>query len=342
MHYPRALGTVSLRGDAPLSWGHDLAPAEHDDVHSVFFVPVPEEAGGAVEVKAIRSDGAWAAGRNLVLASGDDFEIRPSFDGKKGALQPWTELGAGAPLRFRVLLPPSYAEQPDARYPVVYAQDGQALWSDGTDPFGVWSLDATLDELWSLGCVEELIVVSVETDRARLDQLGPVPDPKLGGGRAAEHLERIVSELKPHVDRTYRTQAARETTAALGSSMGGLFAFYAAWTRPDVFGNAICLSGAFWWADRWAVKIAQGGVCPAPRPLVYLDSGASREEFDRDANELDGRHHTRAMERALIAHCYEPGEDLHVLAFPGQVHGADAWARRIAIPLQLVFPHRNG
>ena len=89
------------------------------------------------------------------------------------------------------------------------------------------------------------------------------------------------------------------------------------------------------------MKLAQAGVCPAPRPLVYLDSGASRLEFERDTNAIDGRHHTRALERALIGHCYEPGDDLHVLAFPGQSHDADSWARRIAIPLQLVFPYRE-
>jgi hypothetical protein len=48
------------------------------------------------------------------------------------------------------------------------------------------------------------------------------------------------------------------------------------------------------------------------------------------------------MERALIAHCYEPGGDLHVLTFPGQAHGAGAWAGRIAIPLQLAFPRSDG
>ena len=340
VHYPRTLGTVSLRGEKPLDWDVDLLPVEHDATRAVFVVPV--EMGEAVDAKLMRSDGTWATGRNLVLAAGDDFEIRPSFDRRTGALEPWMHLNGASPLRFRVLLPPSYAEQPGARYPVVYAQDGQSLWSDGEDPFGVWQLDQILDELWSLGCVAELIVVSIDTGTTRFDHLGPVPDAKLGGGRGAEYLERLVTELKPHIDRVYRTLPAPATTACLGSSMGGLFAFFAAWTRPDVFGNAICLSSAFWWADRWAVKLARGGVCPAPRPVVYLDSGASRAEFENDENARDGQHHTRAVERALIAHCYEPGDDLHVLAFPGQGHDARAWAGRVAIPLQLVFPRRDG
>lgn len=339
VHYRRALGDVFLRGDAPLGWGTNLSAVERAEDHCVFVVPVAP--GSSLEVKLIRADGTWAAGRNLVIAGGDEIELRPAFERKIGALEPWSELSGPTALRYRVFLPPSYTEQPDARYPVVYAQDGQALWSDGTDPLGLWRLDNTLDELWSLGCIQELIVVAVETAVERLDLLGPVPDPVLGGGHAAEHLERIVSGLKPHIDRAYRTQPGSKTTAILGSSMGGLFAFYAAWTRPDVFGNAICLSGAFWWADRWAVKLAHEGVCPVPRPFVYLDSGAARAEFNADESARDGQHHTRAMERALLAHCYELGDDLHVLTFPGQTHGALAWSGRIAIPLQLVFPHRD-
>ena len=34
----------------------------------------------------------------------------------------------------------------------------------------------------------------------------------------------------------------------------------------------------------------------------------------------------------------DTANDLHVLAFPGQPHAAGAWAARIAVPLQLIFP----
>ena len=79
---------------------------------------------------------------------------------------------------------------------------------------------------------------------------GARPDSKYGGGRAAEHLEAITSVLKPRIDAELRTRVGREDTALIGSSLGGLFSFYAAWTRPDVFGKAICLSSSFWWANR--------------------------------------------------------------------------------------------
>ncbi|MCY2958847.1 MAG: alpha/beta hydrolase-fold protein [Planctomycetota bacterium] len=190
--------------------------------------------------------------------------------------------------------------------------------------------------------MQEIIVVSIETTTRRLDRLGPVPDADHGGGRAEDHLAAMVGELKPHVDRTLRTRTGPKSTALLGSSMGGLFSFYAAWKRPDVFGSAVCLSSSFWWADRWAIRHAQSGTCPSPRPLLYIDSGAACSALDRDANARDGQHHTRAMERALVGHCYEPGKDLHVLTFPGHRHDSTSWAARVAIPLQLVFPRGHG
>lgn len=340
--YPEHFGRVFLRGDAPLHWGEDLEPTSREGDRSIFDVPIP--LGHSLEVKLVRDDGRWAAGRNLVLLRGDVIELRPSFASESGGLGPWyTHPIAGrAPLRFRVLVPPSYAEQPELRYPVIYAQDGQSLFSDGSDGFGEWDLDLVMSELWSLGSLGEVIVVAIETAEHRLDWLSPVKDRDHGGGRGDEHLAAIVDHLKPHIDRTLRTQPEARSTAVLGSSMGGLFSFFAAWTRPDVFGSAICLSSSFWWADRWAVRKAEEGFCPIPRPRLYLDSGASRSALERDANARDGQHHTRAMERSLVGHCYEPGQDLFVLAFPGHRHNAASWAARVAIPLQLMFPRGDG
>jgi enterochelin esterase-like enzyme len=124
----------------------------------------------------------------------------------------------------------------------------------------------------------------------------------------------------------------------LGASMGGLFSFYAAWTRSDVFGRAACLSGSFWWANQSMVREVQKGVCPVPRPWLYVDSGVAKNMFEGDANLVDGFHHTVALRNALVTHCYAPGANLHVLAFTGVRHDTASWAARLAIPLQLLLP----
>jgi predicted alpha/beta superfamily hydrolase len=247
-----------------------------------------------------------------------------------------TTIGEGeGQLSYQVLLPPSYSEQDSKRYPVLYASDGQALWASSEDPYGVWRLDETLNGLLDLAVVQELIVVAIRTAERRLERLSPVADPAYGGGEAALHLRAITDALKPRIDAELRTRPGREDTGIMGSSMGGLFAFYAAWTRPDVFGKAICLSSSFWWANRALIRAVD--VAPSPRPAIYLDSGAALHADEPNPSAHDGFHHTRAMYRALGRAGYTAA-DLHRLTFPGQDHSAASWAARISIPLQLLFP----
>lgn len=347
VRYPRSRGEVVLRGNSPpLDWEKDTLPESADEDVSAFRVPVPP--GKTVEVKPFRTGGRspdsapgkWATGSNLILAARDVIEVAPTFERDTGPLLPWHEVAIpnADSMWIRVMLPPSYDEHNTTRYPVIYAMDGQALWSDQHDPFGVWNLNLALDDLWRLGVTQDFILVSIHTGGERLSKLGPVPDAHYGGGQGEAFLKSIVDVLVPCIDKSYRTQATREGRALLGSSMGGLFSFFGAWTRSDVFGNAICLSSSFWWADRWLVQRVQEGGCPFPRPRLYLDSGATASPFEEDANLRDGHHHTRAMMRALLEHCYESEDDLHVLAFPGHLHGASSWGARISIPLQLLFP----
>jgi predicted alpha/beta superfamily hydrolase len=338
--YPRHRGRVAIRGGgAGLSWHSDRAPDRVEDDVSWFTFAV--DHGTPVELKLVRDDGAWMAGRNVVVGCGDDLTLYPAFEGEKPPLLDWEflPLPTGT-LRFRVQLPPSYREQDGLRYPVLYAHDGQSLWSDSTDPLGNWRLDRVLDELWDLGALAEIIVVAIDNSVDRVGQLGPVADPSYGGGGGRHYLHALVDHLKPHIDTRLRTRREPSATAILGSSMGGLFSLWAAWTQPAVFGAAICLSPSLWWCDRFALRMIETGPCPHPRPRLYLDSGAASSAFAEDASTRDGMHNTRAMYRALVTHYPTGDAELDVLAWPGQGHDAASWAARVAVPLQLIFPGR--
>jgi predicted alpha/beta superfamily hydrolase len=340
--YPLRPGSLRLRGSgAGLDWELDRAPDELDGETSVFHLEVPR--GEAIELKIVRDDGVWMVGRNAVIGCGDTLELDPTFDRAGGRLTETQELAVpgGRTLRYRALLPPSYDEQPGLRFPVMYVQDGQAVWSDSQDPFGRWGLDTVLDELWELGAIAEVLVVSIETSIERLTLLGPVRDPDYGGGEASEHLSSVVDMLKPRIDETFRTRPERGSTTLMGASMGGLFSFYAAWERPEIFGGAICLSPSFWWADRFLIRRVSGGTCPMPRPRVYLDSGAAASSHEADSATRDGMHVVRAMHHALVVHCYEPEDDLYLLSWAGHRHDPSSWAARVAVPLQLFFPRRS-
>ncbi len=331
--YPKERGAIGLRGStAPLSWTRTTPPTATLGDRSVFELAIAD--GETLDIKLVRGNDEWAHGRNYTLHAGDHLHLRPAFERTTCKLLPSVTLETKPwPLRYRVLLPPTYDEQRSRHYPVLYAQDGQALWSTSTDPFGVWTLDTVIDQLLEIGVMSELIVVGIETSEARKDRLGPVPDPMHGGGRAAEHLSTMTSVLKPRIDKEFRTRVGRDDTAVIGSSLGGLFSFFAAWTAPEVFGKAIYISSSFWWANRYMVRAA--GMAPSPRPTIYLDSGVG---IHADAAAQDGFQHTHAMQRALTRAGYTNGDDLHRLAFPGQHHSTAAWSARVAIPLQLLFP----
>jgi predicted alpha/beta superfamily hydrolase len=334
--YPPHRGVIGIRGShAPLSWEETTPPTtSHGDRH-VFDLRVPN--GETLELKLVRDEDEWAQGRNYSVHAGDHLHLEPAFEHAGSSLLEIRQIGTGeSALSYDVLLPPSYGEQESKRYPVLYAQDGQSLWTSSNDPFGVWGLDATLDQLLDLAVIDEIIVVSVHTAESRLERLSPVPDPEHGGGGGAAHLSAIADVLKPLIDAEFRTRPGRADTCVMGSSMGGLFAFYAAWNRPEIFGKAICLSSSFWWANRHMIRSIDAA--PTPRPTIYLDSGAAVHAEELRASAHDGFHHTRAMHRALGRVGYQPGVDLHRLTFPGQAHDASSWAARVSIPLQLLFP----
>ena len=58
----------------------------------------------------------------------------------------------------------------------------------------------------------------------------------------------LAEELVPWVRKNYRVTSLPGATTLAGSSYGGLAAAFAAMEHPELFGNVLSQSGAFWWA----------------------------------------------------------------------------------------------
>ncbi|MEO5619182.1 MAG: alpha/beta hydrolase-fold protein [Candidatus Eisenbacteria bacterium] len=138
-----------------------------------------------------------------------------------------------------VYLPPSYAADPERRFPVVYVLTGftgrgRMLLND--DPWSP-SIDERMDRLISSGGCGEMILV--------------MPDcfTRFGGSQylnstaTGRYMDHIVEELVPFVDREYRTLAGREHRGVMGKSSGGYGAWVAAMMRPGTFGAMASHSG---------------------------------------------------------------------------------------------------
>jgi predicted alpha/beta superfamily hydrolase len=195
----------------------------------------------------------------------------------------------------RVYLPPSYEREPERRFPVLYLHDGQNTFSTvGTNVafgWGNWELDKTVDTLCASGKMQEIIMVAVDCSAERyLDYRGPAyrysdselkevkrPPPTPGDNLHYEKYTRfLIEELKPKIDREYRTLSGAANTGVMGSSMGGLCSLALAWEHSEIFGKAASLSGAFQVERTNFLSNVLRAHRGKPKPIrIYLDSGTT-------------------------------------------------------------------
>jgi enterochelin esterase-like enzyme len=137
---------------------------------------------------------------------------------------------AGAPVSYHVYVPPAYQDKPERRFPVIYWLHGS-----GGGAAGIVPLARQFDAAMRASLARPALVVFVNG----LAQ-GMYVDSK-DGLRPVETI--IVSELIPHIDRTYRTIARREGRLIEGFSMGGYGAARLGFKFPELFG-AVSILGA--------------------------------------------------------------------------------------------------
>nr|WP_246627829.1 alpha/beta hydrolase-fold protein [Paenibacillus oenotherae] len=174
--------------------------------------------------------------------------------------------------RIWVYLPPNYNES-NANYPVLYMHDGQNLFDDSTSFSGEWGIDETMERLAAKNPDYHMIVVGIDNGGdSRLDEYTPFNN----GGK---YVEFLANELKPYIDKHYRTQSDPGHTYISGSSLGGYISLFAGLERPDVFGNIMAFSTVY--------EIGRGAFFVHVNSLssdrlaasrFYLDIGAKEEE----------------------------------------------------------------
>jgi predicted alpha/beta superfamily hydrolase len=338
VHYPAGSHTLALRGDgAGLDWSTGVALAGGADDTYTFSI-----AGLAApfECKPLLDDATWSRGPNYKIAPGATVDLDPHFTTVAGSVSKlmasFHSTVLGNDRAIWVYLPPSYAENTRARFPVLYMHDGQNLF-DPALAFGgnEWKVDETLDAAAEDGSIEELIVIGVENTSGRIYEYTPTTDPSTaGGGGGDKYLALLVDELKPQVDAMLRTIPDRAHTGLLGSSLGGLISAYAGVKRPDVYGIVGAMSPSTWWNND--VIIGDVGTMPTTaRPArVYVDSGDSGNSNDDVTN-------TNMLAATYVNLGYTTGVDfLHVVQAGGQ-HNEVYWAERLPGALQFLFGART-
>ena len=232
-----------------------------------------------------------------------------------------------------VYLPPGYQPRAARRYPTMYLQDGQNLFDKATSIGEEWRADETAQGLIEAGDIEPIILVGIyNMGDKRVDEYAPTAVEGKGGGKADDYGRMLVEEVKPYIDRKYKTLPSAASTALGGSSLGGLLALHLSLKYPTAFNRIAALSPSIWWDDRFIVRAVQS--LPAKLPLrIWLDAGTGEGE------EVLGD--VRALRDALVAKGWVPDHDLRYVEAEGGQHNEQSWAARFGDVLRFLYPRKK-
>ena len=208
----------------------------------------------------------------------------------------YTPKGKNRPLH--IYLPEGYYRSQE-RYPVMYFFDGHNLFLDE---------DATYGKSWGMAQFlanwpKDMIIVGIECGHEGYERLSEyLPYFAVGnfsrfepwGGKT---MDWIVNEIKPMIDREYRTIPFRECTAIGGSSMGGIMSLYAAVHYNRWFSKAACVSSAMGFCmEPLFGDLQESAISPDTR--IYLSWGtreAGRKRHDCGDRSSETYHRNKAV-----------------------------------------------
>ncbi|MDB5705935.1 MAG: alpha/beta hydrolase [Sphingomonas bacterium] len=254
-----------------------------------------------------------------------------------------------APPHIVVWLPPGY-DKDKRRYGVVYMQDGQNLFFPERSGFNkVWAADKSVLRLIAKKAIAPVIIIGVDhPGAARYRQYFPQKlygpaSPKLqeqfdrlakGPITGDAYLKFLATELKPVIDRDYRTRPDAAHTAVIGSSMGGLISCYAFTEYPKIFGRAACVSTHWPLADPADVGPYKPEVAALWRRYLTKNLGSPNGRklwMDHGTETLDAHYGPwqEAIDADLTRLGWRPHRDFESRSYAGAAHEENAWAARL-------------
>ncbi len=251
-----------------------------------------------------------------------DFQVLPQVGSK--FLKP--------PRDVIVWLPPSYSRNKRLRYPVIYMHDGGNLFDPNTSFGGVdWGIDEAMSEGVAKGDLRQAIVVAIGNTQDRMSEYTPFPDPKHKGGDGENYAKFLVEELKPLIDKKFRTRPGQVDTFIGGSSLGGLISLYIGISRRDIFGGIIAMSPSIWWANGRIIDWLLQNQVGEFKGKIWVDMG-TREGEEAIAN-------TKRLAATMAGQVPE-FKGFVYKEFVGGTHSEGAWRKRMPLILRHFIGNR--
>ena len=212
----------------------------------------------------------------------------------------------------------------------LYIHDGQNIY----DPEAIWGGWRLQDSL-----PDKILAVAIDNNAERLYNYTHTTD-KINdveiGGDADEYLSRIEKEVLPQVAKMYG-----ETTikGVMGSSLGGLLAFYTIYRYPQLYKMAMSLSGTMGWGSfalNNKTMIDLFRAVGKRANYLYLDSGGGGSCIDSDGDGIlddgdswDNYATNIQMRDTLLELGYQMDVDLWHWYEANAPHNEAAWAGRV-------------
>lgn len=236
-----------------------------------------------------------------------------------------------------VYLPPQYEKEPERRFPVLYMHDGQNCFNEATSFAGEWQADETAQRLIEAGEIPPIIIVAVaNAGEDRMAEYTPTADERYPeGGHGGKYAKFLMTEVKPFIDKTYRTLPDKPNTGVCGSSLGGLISLYIAAEYPDEVGLCGSVSPSLWWDDRQMIRSIQADSKWTKSCKIWLDMGTAEAVEKKGDGPVAG---SRALSMVLIGAGRKPERDFKYMEVRGGEHNEPAWAKRFDKILKFLFP----
>ena len=172
------------------------------------------------------------------------------------------------PQAYLIYLPRCYDEKTDEHYPVLYLLHGQTYTDDQWIRIGAVNV---LDNLILSGETQPFIIIFPD------DRYWNLPP-------GAAFGERLVNDLIPYIDSTYRTLPDREHRAIGGMSRGAGWAFRLGFSRWDLFSAIGLHSLAVLQSDVSKLGNWISVIPPSSYPAIFMDIGNDDQELGMARN----------------------------------------------------------
>lgn len=239
---------------------------------------------------------------------------------------------------LHIYLPDDY-ETSEERYPVTYFFDGHNLFFDEDATYGkCWGLKTFLDQ-WD----KKMIIVGMECSHTGYDRLSEYSPYRPNWGWLSdtvalgdETYQWLVNDIKPMIDREYRTWWHREATAIAGSSMGGIMAIYGLVKYNHVFSKGGCISSAIGYCMPQLMNDMKNCYI-APDTRAFLSWGTKEAHGIKDDTQEDRHSYTYRNNRAVYNKFEQAGAIPRLYCQIGGSHCEADWEKQVPMFMDFLW-----